>query len=171
MWSWNENMEFIPNSHDFHRHAHRASKSEARRASDNYLQPSRVRQKINGRSSARRVGWRCVCSIFSIEQPDHEPKRLGFPTQLVNPLFFYAQNFVWILHNCPFVGHFGNHTGQPVRPWLFHTRKPGDHFSTEIRKAGRISYDSSSQRSCKELVKLSALLGVSLPFFISVGEG
>jgi len=118
-------MEFIPNSPDFYWHAHPASKSEARRASDNYLQPARVRQKINGRLFARRVGWRCVRSVFSIEQPDHEPKRLRFPTQLVNPLFFYAQNFVWILHNRPFVGHFGNHAGLSIGHWLFHTRNRG----------------------------------------------
>ena len=92
-------MKFISNSHYFHWHAHAASKSEARRASDNYLQPSRVSQKTNGRSSPLRVGWRCVCPVFSIELPDHEPKRLRFPTQLVNPYFFCAQNFVWILHN------------------------------------------------------------------------
>ena len=97
-------MEFIPNSHDFHWYVHPASKSEAQRAFYNYLQPSQVRQKTNGRSSARRVGWRCVCPVFSIEQPDHEPQRLRFATQLVNPLFFYAQNFVWILHNPCTVG-------------------------------------------------------------------
>jgi len=94
-------MAFISNSHDFHWHAHAASKSEARRASNHYLEPSRIRQKIHGRPSTRRLCWRCVCPVFSIEQADHKLKHLSFPAHVVKYLFLYAQNFVRIFHHRP----------------------------------------------------------------------
>jgi hypothetical protein len=138
-------MEFIPNSHDFHWHAHPASKSKTRRASDNHLQSSRVRQKINDGSSTWRVGWRCVCPVFSIEQPHHELKRLSFSAQLVNPLFFSAQNIVCILHNCPFVARLGNHMPCSHWHWLSITSILGESFLNRNTKGKETtSYDSSS---------------------------
>jgi hypothetical protein len=88
LWRWNENVEFVPNSHDFHRHPHLTTKSETWRALHDYLQPSRVRQKINSIWSARRVGRRCVSPVLTIEQPDQKPKCLGLPAQLANHLLF-----------------------------------------------------------------------------------
>lgn len=112
--SWNENVEFVSNSHNFHCHAHPASKLEAGRASDHYFKSSRAREEINGGWSARGLRWRCVHPVFFIKQADYEPKGFHFPAQLGNLLFLYAQNFVQILHNFPFVDHFGNRAGQPV---------------------------------------------------------
>jgi len=124
-------MEFVTNSEDFHRHAHGPSKSETWRASHDDLQPSRVRQKINNRSSARgvrsrRVGQRCVCPVLPIQQPDQEPKLLRLPAQLADPLFFRMQNFVQILHDCPF--RVASATiAEPGQwdHWPFHTRNRG----------------------------------------------